>query len=106
MAPRSATSIGCMWRTTAATAALALALGAGCGSIRVVHEANSGGTVALQGPHDSARSKAEEYMRSQCEQGWEIVEEGEALASDGVSREWRITYACVGARTKTRVVAF
>ena len=86
-------------------AGLFLFLG-GCSSIRVVQEGKTGGTVALQGPHDGARGKAEEYMRTQCPRGWQIVEEGEALATDNVTREWRNTYACNGASTQTRVVAF
>ena len=79
---------------------------AACSSIRVVQEGKTGGTVALSGPHDGARAKAEEHMRSNCPHGWQIVEEGEALATDNVTREWRITYACTGSATRTRTVAF
>jgi len=78
----------------------------GCSSIRVVQESKTGGTVALQGPHEGARSKAEDHMRTQCPRGWQIVEEGEALATDNVTREWRITYACTGATKQTHTVAF
>ncbi len=88
-----------------------LSIIAGCSSIRVVQEGRTGGTIALQGPHEGARAKAEEHMRAQCPHGWQIIEEGEALATDNVTREWRITYACNGGDsrfppTKTKTVAF
>lgn len=86
--------------------AAALVAMTGCGSVRVVQEAKTGGTLALEGAHEAARSKAEDHMRTQCPRGWQIVEEGEALNTDGTTREWRITYACVGATTAVRVVAF
>ncbi|MBX3197813.1 MAG: hypothetical protein KF850_30760 [Labilithrix sp.] len=79
---------------------------AGCGSYRVLSEAKTGGTVALEGAHDRARSKAESYMRAQCPGGFEIVEEGDAIASDGASREWRISYVCAGASApRTALIA-
>jgi hypothetical protein len=84
---------------------LAFAL-TGCSSIRVVQEGRTGGTVALEGAHDSARGKAEEYMRSHCPGGWQIVEEGDAFTAAGVEREWRITYACSGSQGRTHLVAF
>src|SRR5438128_2247359 len=96
--------------------ALALATLSGCSSIRVVQKTPSGGTVALQGAEDGAREKADEYMRSQCPAGYEVVEEGEAVvgsvtnaratptiigpvttAQTSDTREWRITYKCNGA---------
>jgi hypothetical protein len=71
----------------------------GCaGSIHVVEDAKSGGTVALHGPEDAAREKAEQHMKTRCPGGYEIVEQGEASTEDG-SREWRITYACKGPGT-------
>ena len=73
-----------------------LALVTGCaGSIHVVEDARSGGTVALHGPEDNAREKAEQHMKARCPGGYEIVEQGEAADETG-SREWRITYACKG----------
>jgi hypothetical protein len=87
--------------------AMAMILLTGCGSIRVVREAKSGGTVALEGSHDGARAKAERYMRAQCQSGYEIIEEGDAASSDGASREWRITYVCAGSSApRTALVAF
>ena len=77
-------------------AVVSLILVSGCGSYRVISEARTGGTVALEGAHGSARSKAEDYMRSQCPGGYEIKEEGDALAEGGASREWRISYVCAG----------
>jgi hypothetical protein len=75
----------------------------GCaGSIRVVEAAKTGGTLALHGPEENAREKAEEHMKMQCPGGYEIVEQGEASTDDG-SREWRITYACKGPGTAGRV---
>lgn len=68
----------------------------GCGSIRVVSEARSGGTIVLQGAHDRAREKAEEYMRRQCPAGYEVVEEGDTAGDSDDSREWRIAYRCNG----------
>lgn len=80
-----------------------LALVTGCaGSINVVEDARSGGTVALHGSEDSAREKAEEHMKTRCPGGYEIVEQGEASTEDG-SREWRITYACKGSGTVGKV---
>jgi hypothetical protein len=71
----------------------------GCaGSIHVVEDAKSGGTVALHGSEDGAREKAEQHMKTRCPGGFEIVEQGEASTDDG-SREWRITYACKGPGT-------
>ena len=86
-----------------------LALVTGCaGSIHVVEDAKSGGTVALHGPEEKAREKADEHMKARCPGGFEIVEQGEASTEDG-SREWRITYACKGAShvgTKSAHIAF
>ena len=92
-------------------------VGVGCSSIRVVQRTPNGGTVALHGPEDGAREKADEYMRAQCSMsgfaGYEIVEEGEAVvgsettsrtqmetigpvttARTSDTREWRIAYRC------------
>ena len=75
----------------------------GCaGSIHVVEDAKSGGTVALHGPEEKAREKAEEHMKARCPGGYEIVEQGEASIEDG-TREWRITYACKGTGTTGKV---
>ncbi len=76
-------------------AASALATLTGCSSIRVVQKTPAGGTVALEGAEGGAREKADEYMRSQCPAGYEIVEEGEAVVTD--TREWHITFKCRGA---------
>ena len=70
---------------------------AGCGSIRVVSEARSGGTIVLQGAQGAARAKAEEYMRKQCPSGYEVVEEGDSAGDSDDTREWRIAYRCNGA---------
>jgi hypothetical protein len=79
----------------------------GCGSYRVLSEAKGGGTVALEGSHDSAREKAESYMRLQCPGGYEVVEEGDALSEAGGSREWRLSYRCIGSSvSRTALVAF
>lgn len=68
----------------------------GCaGRIHVVEDARTGGTVALHGPEEKAREKADAHMKARCPAGYEIVEQGEAATEDG-SREWRITYACKG----------
>jgi hypothetical protein len=89
------------------------------GTYRVVKKTQSGGEVALVGPQESAREKADEYMQSQCPTGFDIVEEGEAVVgstttartTDGGKnlfgqktattsaestdkREWRIKYQC------------
>jgi len=86
-----------------------LAFVTGCaGSIRVVEDARSGGTVALHGPEEKAREKADEHMKTRCPSGYEVVEQGEATSEDG-SREWRLTYACKGANNvsgKTARLAF
>ena len=78
----------------------------GCGSVRVLSEAKTGGTVALEGAHGSARSKAEQYMRSQCPDGYEIKEEGDVFTEGGALHEWRITYVCTGSSSpRTAMVA-
>ena len=73
-----------------------LVLATGCGSIRVVSEAKSGGTIVLTGAQSAARSKAEEYMRKQCPGGYEVVEEGDTAGDSDDTREWRIAYRCTG----------
>lgn len=93
-----------------------LSLATGCSGIRVVQKTRDGGVVALQGQESGAREKADEYMRSQCPAGYEIVEEGEAVVGSDTTvrqrqtfigpvttaqsedrREWRLTYKCKGA---------
>lgn len=96
--------------------------GAGCvhGSYRVVKKVPSAGELALVGPQEEARQKAEGYMKDQCPQGFDILEEGEAVigqnstsqtnvqrgwlgpqanssSSTEDKREWRIKYQCKGA---------
>lgn len=104
--------IACIASIVAVTA---LATLSGCSGIRVVQKTQTGGTVALQGAEGGAREKADEYMRSQCPAGYEVVEEGEAVVGSITSaqtnrtiigpvttarttdtREWRITYKCKG----------
>jgi hypothetical protein len=94
---------------------LCAALVAGCSSYRVVKITPNGGEVALQGSQESAREKAAEYMSSRCPQGYDIVEEGEAVVGQDLQartgpglfgattygstsdrREWRIRYQCKG----------
>jgi hypothetical protein len=43
------------------------------GSMRVVQETPSGGTVAVQGQGDGAHEKAEKYMGAQCPFGYDIL---------------------------------
>jgi hypothetical protein len=74
----------------------ALLLVSGCGSIRVISEAKSGGTLVLEGSHDRAHEKAEEYMRKQCPNGYEVVEEGDTAGDTDEDRQWRIAYRCNG----------
>ncbi len=95
-----------------------------CGGIRVVRVTPSGGVLALQGDQTKARQKAEDYMASRCTNGYDILEEGEAVVGQTTSgsantygsggrrygssfttmssssqdvREWRVTYQCKGA---------
>jgi hypothetical protein len=121
-----------MLRMFASLSALAFALvfATGCSGIRVVHRTSGGGIVALKGPQEGAREKAEAYMNSQCGRGFEIVEEGEAVvgqettattrgtfigpvttATSTDTREWRITYKCkdadaANAGTKSVFITF
>lgn len=119
-----------MFRTVLSVIALGsfALVGTGCSSIRVVKKTPDGGIVALQGAQDGAREKADEYMRSQCNGEYEVVEEGEAvIGSETTMRrhntilgpattaqstdraEWRITYKCKGAKNataRTLVVVF
>lgn len=79
----------------------------GCGSYRVLSEAKSGGTLALEGSHESARSKAEGHMRGHCPAGYEVVEEGDAVSPTETAREWRIAYVCTSvADRRTALVAY
>lgn len=83
-----------------------LALATGCaGSVQVVEDARSGGTLALHGPEAGAREKAELHMKARCPGGYEIVEEGEATMPGG-DREWRLMYACKGATAEVGRLAF
>lgn len=97
----------------------------GCvhGNYRVVKTVPSAGEVALEGPQEEARQKAEGYMASRCPSGYDILEEGEAVVGQNATsntrrggpglitlgpssttetsttdkREWRIKYQCKGA---------
>lgn len=81
-------------------------LASGCaGSIQVVEDVRSGGTLALHGAEAGAREKADAHMKARCPGGYEIIEEGEATMPDG-DREWRITYACKGGTGKVAKLAF
>lgn len=93
----------------------------GCvhGNYRVVKTVPSAGEVALEGPQQEARQKAEGYMANRCPGGYDITEEGEAVIGQNSSsqtrkgafvvipttetnttttdkREWRIKYQCKG----------
>lgn len=104
-----------------------IALG-GCGTYRVVKKTPNGGEVALQGSPEKAREAAAEYMSAQCPQGYDIVEEGEAVVGSETTartqkekvfgvpttsttaettdkREWRLKYQCKGAPTAAPQVA-
>jgi len=98
-----------------------ISLAAGCvhGNYRVVKKVNTGGEVALEGPQEEARQKADGYMHGACPSGFDILEESEAVVGSnsasqtktGVGwlgpqantqstttdkREWRIKYQCKG----------
>jgi len=62
----------------------------GCGGYRVVSRTDVGGTVALEGPPESARAKAEDYIGSQCPFGYELVPD----MAPSVDRTMLITYRC------------
>lgn len=60
-----------------------------CSSARIVHDTRSGGTVALRGPRDSAREKADVLMQEKCPRGFAIVEQGEVTyGQEATSRQW------------------
>jgi hypothetical protein len=98
------------------------------GSFREVKVAQGGGEVALEGDRALAHQKAEDYMKSKCQAGYTILEEGEATVgtdsstssstSGGVrahgitfgrsksnqtstrdATEWRVQYQCKDAGT-------
>ena len=48
------------------------------GSYREVKVAQGGGELALEGDRALAHQKAEDYMKSKCQAGYTILEEGEA----------------------------
>jgi hypothetical protein len=48
------------------------------GSFREVKVAQGGGEVALDGDRTLAHQKAEDYMKTKCQAGYTILEEGEA----------------------------
>jgi hypothetical protein len=89
------------------------------GSFREVKVAQGGGEVALDGDRTLAHQKAEDYMKSKCQAGYTILEEGEATvgtdttsSSSGArahgftiggnrnksstrdATEWRVKYQC------------
>jgi hypothetical protein len=55
------------------------------GSFREVKVAQGGGEVALDGDRPLAHQKAEDYMRSKCQAGYTILEEGEATVGSDTS---------------------
>ncbi|HEY2509615.1 MAG TPA: hypothetical protein VGI39_02045 [Polyangiaceae bacterium] len=102
---------------------LAVGLGACApqGSFREVKVAQGGGEVALDGDRTLAHQKAEDYMKSKCQAGFTILEEGEVTVgsdtesssssgarSHGITfgrrnsstsstrdaTEWRVKYQC------------
>lgn len=97
-----------------AALALAATLGACGGSFRVVRHAPNAGEVSLSGDVEEARAQAEDYMRRQCPEGHDVVDEGEAVVGSQSSTfvpaygrrsgvvntmtsdiaEWRIRYRC------------
>jgi hypothetical protein len=104
----------------AVVACVSTSILAGCGSYRVVRKTPNGGEVALEqsGTREQSHEKAVAYIASQCPNGYDIVEEGEAvIGSDTAAqsvdgrdmfgrptnqsastttekREWRIKYQC------------
>ncbi len=114
-----------MLRITTVLFLASLSLLTACSSIRVVQKTKEGGVLALKGPRDSAHEKAEEYMLSRCPEGYDVLEEGEAVVGQDTSvrteqtrygtststaqtrdvREWRIVYRCTtDASAAARVV--
>jgi hypothetical protein len=78
-----------------------LLLLASCASIRVISATKQGGEVVLEGPRESAMSKARDEMTRVCgsPKGYEIVEEGEIgfNAEAGPKqdpKEWHVHYEC------------
>ena len=55
------------------------------GSFREVKVAQGGGEVALEGDRALAHQKAEDYMKSKCQAGYTILEEGEATVGTDTS---------------------
>lgn len=74
----------------------------GCSSIRVVQRTPAGGVVALVGDREGATEKAQEYMRSQCPKGFDVVEEGEAVVGQDIQTESRESRGFLGPQTSTR----
>jgi hypothetical protein len=92
-----------------------------CGSARLVHRTQTGGTIALQGDRNKAMENAHQMMQQHCQGPYQIVEEGEVVvgtdtqhgeesyvAEDGTlvqqggsstrqAKEWRVTYTCAAA---------
>jgi hypothetical protein len=80
-------------------AVLAFALSAAaCSSIQVVDHTPQGGTVALEGAHDGAREKAEQYMRAQCPFGYRILDETERRILFACKTESEVTQAANASR--------
>lgn len=97
---------------------------AACSSARIVHDTQTGGTVALRGPRDGAQEKATVLMRDKCPNGHTVVEQREVPygesswsstssqnsssrsgggsaftnASTSQKTEWQITFQCRGAQ--------
>lgn len=95
-----------------------------CSSARIVHDTQTGGTVALRGPRDGAQEKAEALMREKCPTGYTVIEQAEVpygetthsytsyqnpshrygtgsaytSSSSSQNTEWQITFQCRGAQ--------
>jgi len=84
---------------------LLLTATAACSSIRVVEKTTSGGVVALRGSEGSAREKADEYMRSQCNGDYVVIDEANAEHRD--RSEHQLTFRCKGApRESAKTISF
>lgn len=100
-------------RSTVVAGALSLLVLTGCGTARVVHRTQTGGTLALEGIPARAMEAAHRKMRAHCDGSYSIVEEKEEVvgrntehdtlyiegavlggSSSRDAKEMRITYVC------------
>jgi len=64
------------------------------GGVKVLERTAESGAIAVTGSEESCRSRAHQYMRDHCAQGYTLVDE--RPLGDG----WKMSYRCNDARSE------